>query len=82
MDWQGWLNRIEQIERANPDKRVTLARIPGGLPKVGWNVQNMHGARRWDTAGVHENMRTGVFSSFPVESGPFMVRFNTGETVK
>ena len=82
MDWQGWLDRVEKIERAHPDRRVTQVWFPGGLPSVGWNVQNLTGAKRWETAGVYEHMRQGVFGSFRVSDGPFQVKFNTGDTVR
>lgn len=81
MDWQGWLSRVDKIERAHPAKRITFVQIPGGLPKVGWNVQNNVG-KRWQDFGTLENMRMGVFGSFHVQDGPFLVKFNTGETVK
>lgn len=61
-----------------------LARIPGGLPRVGWNVDNpgAQGFRGRALEPCLPNMREGVMSNYRVEDGPFEVRFNDGTVLR
>lgn len=79
MDWTGWLDRVEAIERQHPSKRIVSVSIPGGLPKVGWNVENhLYRGRVPVDSNRIENMRAGVYGSFRVTDGAFAVLFNDG----
>jgi len=82
MDWQGWLDQIELIEKAHPDKRIVSVSIPGGLPVQARNVPNRlyRGNIPLDNATVAD-MREGVYGAFRVAAGPFQVRFNTGDVI-
>lgn len=79
MDWSGWLDRVEAIEKAHPEKRIVGVQIPGGLPERGWNVENnlFRCNIRLD-GGKVPNMRSGVFGTYYVTDGDFCVRFNDG----
>lgn len=80
MDWSGWLDKVTVIEAANPDKRIVAVSMPGGLPKIAWNVPNnlYRGNIPLDGANMPD-MREGIYSAFPVTDGAFAVRFNTGD---
>lgn len=79
--WPEWLKDVEAIELKHPARRIVRVSIPGGVPEIGWNVEN-NTYRGHSKVGINfANMRMGVFCSFHVDDGPFSVKFNDGEVV-